>query len=166
MGFRLGATLAMLAASPREDVAGLVLLDPVVDGTSYLEELRGWHDAMLRHSNVMRGVADPAGEGEMEEILGFAYPRTLIASLEHFNLAARDASFARNMLLIETHEERDPFGFPARSRPSSPNFEYKHLPHPELWERTDRFQIEDVNRVQIPRQLLRSVVTWTSERCA
>ena len=38
-GFRIGATLAALAAARRSDVAGLVLIDPVVEGRGYVRQL-------------------------------------------------------------------------------------------------------------------------------
>jgi len=38
-GFRIGATLAALAAATRRDVAGLILLSPVIKGQSYLRQL-------------------------------------------------------------------------------------------------------------------------------
>jgi pimeloyl-ACP methyl ester carboxylesterase len=39
IGLRIGATLASLAASIRDDVAGLVLLEPVLRGKSYVSQL-------------------------------------------------------------------------------------------------------------------------------
>src|SRR5471032_1951285 len=38
-GFRVGATLAALAAARRSDVAGLVLIEPVVEGRAYVRQL-------------------------------------------------------------------------------------------------------------------------------
>ena len=50
LGARLGATLALMAATrERADPARMVLWDPIVDGAAYLEELRKAHvDAMER----------------------------------------------------------------------------------------------------------------------
>lgn len=38
-GFRIGATLAALAAARRADVAGLLLIEPVLEGRSYVRQL-------------------------------------------------------------------------------------------------------------------------------
>src|ERR1700712_4781707 len=39
-GLRIGATLAALAAEHRNDIAGLILLAPVLRGHSYIQQLR------------------------------------------------------------------------------------------------------------------------------
>jgi len=44
-GLRIGAALAALAAGRRDDVAGLILLSPVIKGQSYLRQL--WIEARL-----------------------------------------------------------------------------------------------------------------------
>jgi alpha-beta hydrolase superfamily lysophospholipase len=46
-GLRIGATLAALAAARRDDIAGLVLFEPVLGGHSYVRELR--LDAEMLH---------------------------------------------------------------------------------------------------------------------
>ena len=46
VGVRLGATLAMLAAQGREDVAALIAFNAVVSGKAYLRELRVLQNAM------------------------------------------------------------------------------------------------------------------------
>jgi pimeloyl-ACP methyl ester carboxylesterase len=67
-GLRLGATLAMLASSRgRGGPERLVLLDPVVSGAAYLEELAQAHAARL-HAIAVPGGPPPAGG---PEALGF-----------------------------------------------------------------------------------------------
>lgn len=78
LGLRLGASLAMLASTHlREAPAGLVLLDPVVDGASYLDELRRAHESTLRAAFGARWDTDAAlREAALatagDEALGFA----------------------------------------------------------------------------------------------
>ncbi len=84
-GFRIGATLAALAAARRGDVAGLVLIEPVLEGRSYVRQLaleaellHGWppakdevlqlHELQLPPASVadiaavdLRQLALPAG---------------------------------------------------------------------------------------------------------
>jgi pimeloyl-ACP methyl ester carboxylesterase len=55
-GLRIGATLAALAAETRDDVAGLILLAPVLRGRSYLRQLQ--IEAELTHR---KAVAKSAG---------------------------------------------------------------------------------------------------------
>jgi pimeloyl-ACP methyl ester carboxylesterase len=62
VGLRFGAAIAMLAAAAREDVAGLMLLEPVLRGKSYVGQLV--MEARLRS----HFVAAPDGRLELDEL--------------------------------------------------------------------------------------------------
>jgi exosortase A-associated hydrolase 2 len=67
VGLRLGATLAApTAAAHRRDVNGLVLWEPVVKGSPYIDELIATH----RATNAADPVKRP-GDGGGHEVLGF-----------------------------------------------------------------------------------------------
>ena len=55
-GVRAGGTLAVLAAARRDDVAGLLLFDPVVDGQSYVRQL-------ILEADLQSGPSSPRSEG-------------------------------------------------------------------------------------------------------
>lgn len=78
LGLRLGASLAALASiRMSEPPAGLVLLDPVVDGAGYLADLRRAHESTLRAAFGARWEVDArlresALSTADHEALGFA----------------------------------------------------------------------------------------------
>lgn len=72
IGMRLGATLALAAASmPPAHLRRLVLWDPILDGARYLAHLRRRHLATLEHAYDL--PPPPSGPvGEVEDAIGFA----------------------------------------------------------------------------------------------
>lgn len=64
IGLRFGAALAAMAASRHEQVASVVLWDPVLSGVAYLEELRRLQVAWL-HDRLGAGTESLAGENEL-----------------------------------------------------------------------------------------------------
>lgn len=99
VGLRLGATLALLAATDRNDVDALALWAPVVDGAGHLEELQRLHQAFLRFAYV---DAPPhlAGE-EPDEILGFPLTPTLQSELEELDLRSIEGRVPSDVLLVQ-----------------------------------------------------------------
>jgi pimeloyl-ACP methyl ester carboxylesterase len=61
-GLRIGATLAALAAASRDDVAGLILLAPVLRGRSYLRQLQ------IEGELTQRKAAAKSGGIEFQEL--------------------------------------------------------------------------------------------------
>ena len=59
VGLRMGAMLAALTASRRQDIDRIVLWDPVLDGGAYLDALRELHASWLR-DRLGTVVHDPA----------------------------------------------------------------------------------------------------------
>lgn len=103
-GLRIGATLATLAAEQRNDVAGLILLAPVLRGRSYLRQL--WIEAGMQN-----GPVPPLSEGlDFDELHLSAETVRLISQvdLRHANLPSGQpiAIFAKpdSKLLIECVE--------------------------------------------------------------
>jgi exosortase A-associated hydrolase 2 len=107
-GLRLGATLAALAAAGRDDIDCLLLWEPVVDGTAHLAELRRLHAGFAGVEPTARTAA-PAGA--TEELLGYAMPPALRASIEAIDLTRLDAWTAVRVCLI---------GFGAAGPPADP----------------------------------------------
>lgn len=92
LGVRLGAMLAALAASERDDVMGLVAIAPVVRGRAYLRELTVLGDA---------GAAGPAQHDGLLESAGFALTRSAVAELGAVDLRKLAKPAAPRVLIIE-----------------------------------------------------------------
>jgi pimeloyl-ACP methyl ester carboxylesterase len=163
VGFRMGATLAALAGASRSDIDAVVLLDPIIHGPSYLAELREWHAKMLRLASV-RPRSDNGIRGE--EILGFEYGKQLIKGIEGLDLESIPKPLFDSALVVESREYEYTGPFLQRLGAQGSKTSHLHIPHPELWTKTDRFQLEDVNRVQMPRKILQAAASWVKKRYA
>jgi alpha/beta superfamily hydrolase len=85
IGVRFGATLATRVALGRQ-IARLILWDPIVEGASYLEQLRRTHERLLAaHRNVFGGEAD-LDSGDTRELVGYPVSAQLLASIEAMTL--------------------------------------------------------------------------------
>ncbi len=76
---RLGAALAVMAASARKDVDKLALWDPVVIGSRYLAALRSLQTEWLEERPFM-------AHNESEEIIGFPLRSTLRSEIMALDL--------------------------------------------------------------------------------
>ena len=152
-GLRLGGTLAMMAGAQRDDIDGMVLWDPVVEGRTYLEELKTQHRHMLEQAHV-RLMPD----GKPLEVLGFPITDEMLMDLERIDLSAIKYKPANNILLIESHQSCGQPSLTAHLRSLNVDLKYRHLPNPEFWT-----WIEDFSHILVPHQILRSIVDWISE---
>lgn len=153
VGLRLGATLGMMVGSERGDIAGLVLWDPIVSGSAYIEELGNLHQEMLSHSHAKpkRHI-----EGEKPtEALGFPLTDFMLRDLEKLDLLAIRQKPANKILVIETNEQVSGEQFRQHLTSMDARVEYQHLPSPRVW-------MEDVDKVLVPNRILESVVSWMS----
>lgn len=95
VGVRLGATLAMLAAAHRKDVAGLVAINAVISGKAFLREGRALQAAMALQP-------EPSGTVSTgQELAGFEITDETSAALLAIDLMRSTARPAPSLLLIE-----------------------------------------------------------------
>jgi len=98
VGLRLGATLALLAGQDRKDVDSVVLWDPVVFGSAYLDELRATHLEYM--AQELGDDFNPASASTTSEALGFPLSDALVTGLKATDLTTIAACSARNAALI------------------------------------------------------------------
>jgi pimeloyl-ACP methyl ester carboxylesterase len=94
VGLRLGATLAAQAAADRDDVEALVLLAPVVDAETLLEEWQRVHDEFYR--TLGRGK----GPDLDDELLGFPLSARFVAELREGLSIPEPRPTLRRVLLV------------------------------------------------------------------
>jgi hypothetical protein len=98
MGVRLGALLAVLAASECVAVTSLILISPIISGRKYVRALRTTRLAALSMSG-QDGDAEP-GDGSME-VSGYLFSAATLAALSEIDLSKRTASNVSDMLVID-----------------------------------------------------------------
>jgi pimeloyl-ACP methyl ester carboxylesterase len=103
-GVRLGATLAMLAATSRSDIAGLIAINAVASGRAFLREGRALQSAMDLES-------DPANAPSSgSELIGFEITEETSATLLSIDISQVTICPAQSLLLIERDD------MPARNK--------------------------------------------------
>jgi uncharacterized protein len=111
VGMRLGASLAArVALSRARAVEALVLWDPVVSGTEYLEGLERLESA--RHRPARSARVRPAAVGGGREILGFPLTQALANEIRAIDLAALAPRLPARTLLVlsEPLPSHEPLG--------------------------------------------------------
>jgi pimeloyl-ACP methyl ester carboxylesterase len=150
VGLRFGATLATLAAAGRGDVAGLVLWDPILNGSAYLDELRAGQGHSADSSRTF------AGPGRMTGALGFPLTSELSTSIGRVSLAAIGCRPAPHVLVIESQPGGSHTGVCDALTRLGARVETRHLPSPPIWTKDPT--------MLVPGPILQAIVSWTIER--
>ncbi|WP_129674305.1 serine aminopeptidase domain-containing protein [Candidatus Chloroploca sp. Khr17] len=149
-GLRLGASLALTAAAQIDDLAGLVLWEPVVHGNAYLDELVALHDeAILRY--FVR-PQDYTPSPRPAELLGFPVGAPLRTALEKLDLLAVPPPRARPILLIESHSMPEHAAL-ANHLGARARLTHEHVPSFTVW-------TDDVDKGLVPNQVIAAIVAW------
>jgi pimeloyl-ACP methyl ester carboxylesterase len=156
VGLRLGGALSMIAGAERRDISGMVLWDPVLHGTAYVEKLTTLHQRMLRLAHVIE--KDEAKREKPSEILGFPYTESLLVDIENLDLLSIGAKPAENILVIQSDEETDQRQLKKNLESMGSHVDFLHFPTPQIWT-----WIEDFGKVVVPYEILQSVISWLCE---
>jgi exosortase A-associated hydrolase 2 len=154
VGLRLGAALATLVAIRRRDVDKLVLWDPVIEGKSYLAELRQQHVALLAGRPRPKGLteADTAGE-----LMGTPLPVRLREAIEGIDLLALRSGPARGVLVISSDEGPAAASLRDHLQPLASRADYEHLPGSRVWVK------QDLDQSVVPPRALQFITDWLAE---
>jgi alpha/beta superfamily hydrolase len=156
IGLRLGATLARMVGGNREDIEGIVLWDPVINGMDYVAELKSQQQEQLR-----RFVDVPKNltfENKDQEVLGFTLTTNLLTDLQSINLLTVSSQYDKKILFIQSTESPSGKDFESQLRKAHPLVEFQHLPSNSIW-----IQGDALTGKLVPRHIVESVVSWTSE---
>jgi len=156
VGLRLGGTLSVMVGAERTDISDMVLWDPVVRGTAYVQRLTTLHQKMVRFAHV-KEKSDVRGE-KPPEILGFPYTEALLVDIQNMDLLSIQAKPANNILVIQSDEETDQRLLQENLESMNSRVDFLHFPTPQIW-----VWIEDFAKVVVPYQILQSVVSWMCE---
>jgi pimeloyl-ACP methyl ester carboxylesterase len=158
-GFRLGATLAVRAALRRDEVEGLALWDPVVDGRSYLDDLIRAHDRWSRTQGLAPQAASRAGFPR--EILGFPLSQSIEEDLRAADLSTIPRLPARRVLLLASTDRSELGRLDRRLQELGATVDRQDIPWPEFW--TESGDLHDV--LMPPVRILQAIVGWGTGVC-
>ena len=100
VGLRLGATLAVMAAQGRSDIAGLVAIAPVVKPRAYLRELR----ALALTGEVPTPPEGVQVDADLQEAAGFGLTAQTREALAKIDLTSMPSMPAPRVLILERND--------------------------------------------------------------
>jgi pimeloyl-ACP methyl ester carboxylesterase len=103
VGVRLGATLGALATTTRKDVKTLVMWDPVIHGSGYVDELRRLQSEWLKTRPKATGSSPPPDA----ELIGFPLGAALNAEFGGVDLLAQTKWTPRRIITLSTSGMHD-----------------------------------------------------------
>jgi uncharacterized protein len=152
IGLRMGASLAAMAALELDCVESLVLWDPIISGTCYLQETAALQRQMLAHAYVT-----PAGpESWTDEVLGFELTSAMRAGLAAIDLSSLVHAPAERILLLESEMRPEAAALQRHLEGLAGRCEYRCIPERRTW-------LGEIGRGLVPRSSLEAVVGWLAE---
>jgi len=131
IGFRLGATLAALAARGRKDVESLVLWEPVIKGETYLKQLADMHQSWL--SNNLPSSNQREQENGTFEVIGFPITSQLRQEIERIDLTSLQERLATRVCVFDSSETADNKNLVTELSSCADTVDYQHIPGSENW---------------------------------
>lgn len=152
IGLRVGATVALRTALQRPDVDSLVLWDPVLDGESYLSELRARHEDWARAYAVTHRRSPPGGE---DHLLGYPMSPRLHESLEAVRHMTPKCGPARRVLIVTSRAGSGTERLSRSLGKLGVSVELRMIPEADVWN-----QSVDIVLPGVPRGVLRDIRLW------
>ena len=156
VGLRFGATLALLAAREMQDVAALVLWEPVLSGREYLQSLEAQQMEWRRWMGLAVG---PEGREPETELMGFPLPPVARAGVEEIDLLTVDRSPAERVLLLMDGDGGDRGRrFEERLARAGARVDRRQEPGPRVWLRQDGME-----RAVVASRAVEGIAAWCGE---
>ena len=103
VGLRMGASLASLAASQSQlPIERLILWDPVIDGSRYLQSLEAMHEQML---DLWVCPMETDDDQTGAEILGFFYQRRMLDEINRLDMSSLRPS-CKQLTVLQTGSDQ------------------------------------------------------------
>ena len=154
LGFRLGAAMAVRAATPSLALDDLVLWEPVIDGPAYLRELETFQREWLRGHD---DGSEPVDADGAFEVFGFPVTAALRAEMDTLRMDADPVPHAARVLAVDQSEETTTGpvieSWHAPDRPVV----HRHIAAPRFWVKGE------LNTSQVPAEVIGSLVSWLEE---
>jgi len=143
IGLRLGASIAAVGGLERPDIDRIVLWDPVVSGTLYLENLLG-----EQHPDPQETVG----------ALGFPLTGAMRSELSGLDLLALSAAPKARFSVFVSEENEEYEALKSGWQGVGIPFEYSWIPAAGNWNEVDNF-----GSALVPQELIRAIVARFSE---
>jgi len=155
VGLRLGASLAARTAARRGGVPFVVLWEPIVEGGSYLQELRDLQKRWVDFEVELRpGARKLATE---REVLGHPLSENLAASLSSVDLRTGPGRVADRILIVDEGACSHIDELEQSLAKAGPRVERRRVEGGRIWNRET-----DGDQARVPRAVLEEIVDWVA----
>jgi hypothetical protein len=155
VGLRLGAALAALAGNHREASTNMVLWDPVVRGTQYVDELmEAQKDWQMAHP----GLGTDQNPEPADHVLGFPLADSLRAAIKKIDLLRLPKCSVQNVFIVTSDDAASARELRDTLKHKASAVEYRHIPAAKVWLRQ-----EGVNQALVPVQTIHAISDWLTE---
>lgn len=161
VGARIGANLALNVGAEAEDVAGIVLWEPVVNGADHISTLRRAHRDLLTSNAELDGYELRQLPNCIAELVGFPITRELYDELAAIDLFATTPFRTMPDVLLVTNSEKPQLeAYAAFLRKGEAKLD--HLIAGE----SDRIWLKEDRRHKgvIPARAVQAIASWLSGR--
>lgn len=152
IGLRIGATLALQAATDCRHVESIILWEPVFDGRLYIKELVKVHENFSNHV-LGRKNWKLSRSGIPDEILGFPFTSQLKQDLEKINLDHLELSSNIKLLVLCNFDESNRANDSHHFVQKYPQTDFHVLADHLAW-------MEEVYKRLIPFNTIQYLVRW------
>ena len=161
VGARVGANLVLDVASAGEDVAGLVLWEPIVNGIDYITTLRRSHRDLLTSNTRLQGYERHRLKNCFTELVGFPVSKELHDEVAAIDLLALSKPKAVPDTLVLANTDKPALKSYATARTNGRSrLDYIAVSESDgIWLKEDR-----QNKGVIPVHAVQTIVSWISER--
>ncbi|MGQ9424675.1 alpha/beta fold hydrolase [Gilvimarinus sp. F26214L] len=149
VGLRLGGLLAGIVGARRQNIAGLVLWDPLVSGAEYLDQLHRRITEVPEHKQLSN-FEDAGGNLHFN---GYCMPPSFQETLSTLNLREVTPT-CRRILLVQSHQAGQ-FETLAKTWEQIDGFESRHTPAEHDWNYVDH-----VGGILMPQPVLQEISSW------
>lgn len=150
IGLRLGALLAAKVASQRTDLSSLVLWDPVINGTDYIDTIK----SNLTKTPLTDGDINFVDLGGHLHVNGFMMSASFQSVLTTMRLSEESSANVERILQIISHETEH-FKLLRETFQVFSNYDYLHTPTPNDWNATRRD-----GSIMLPYPILQAINSW------
>jgi uncharacterized protein len=163
VGARIGANLGLRAAAGQEDFAGIVLWEPIVNGTEYLATLQRAHSSLLAHNAELDGYELRDKPDCFVELSGFPVTKRLYDQIAAIDLLATPrGTLMSDTLVVANSEKQNLKDYVSSQNNGSDRIAYTVVGESDgIWLKEDR-----QNYGLVPARAVQAIVSWVSGRAA
>ena len=164
VGARIGANLALNVGAEAEDLAGIVLWEPVVNGADHIATLRRAHRDLLASNAELDGYEQRQLPNCFAELIGFPITKELYDELAAIDLFATNPSRTMpDVLLLANSEKPQLEAYAAllrKGRKGEARLDYVIASESDrIWLKEDR-----QHKGVIPARAVQAIASWLSGR--